>query len=67
MSELKEVVLATGVEEMKESKAAQRLGSIVEKMMEDMEHTMGKLYEEKQVNYTLMKLKLLVTLKITSV
>ena len=48
VSELKEVVLATGMQEMKESKAAKRLGSIVDKMMTDMERTMDKLYVEKQ-------------------
>ena len=51
MSELKEVVLATGgdADDISESKAAQRLSSHVEKMMKEMDDAMDKLHKEKQV------------------
>ena len=51
VSELKEVVLATGgdADDISESKAAQRLSSHVEKMMKEMDDAMDKLHKEKQV------------------
>ena len=52
MSELKEVVLASGVDDIQETKAAQHLGTKVEKMMTEMNELIDNLVVEKKVSDT---------------
>ena len=51
VSELKSVVQATGESDIRESKAAKRLSSHVDKMMKEMEYAMTTLFEEKKVSH----------------